>query len=251
MWLRRAQQFDIHSESPKASLDAKSDSATSNNPVAPAWHTGLIIVALGINAYRGFMRSASFRDASTVDRPVLYLRTIAIEWLFMALVLGGVWLHKSSISSVVGERWRSLRQFFRDFGIAFAFLIVSVFVTSILGAHSHQGGVDPALTFLMPQNLKERWLWVFLAISAGICEEAVYRGYLQHQLIAFSKNVPLGIILSAALFGASHAYQGLRSALIIFVGGGLAGALAWWRRSVRPGMIAHALQDILAVFVAH
>jgi membrane protease YdiL (CAAX protease family) len=53
-------------------------------------------------------------------------------------------------------------------------------------------------------------LWVALS-SAGICEEAVYRIYLQKQFIALTRNVPAGIILSrwcsAALtpIGISHA----------------------------------------------
>jgi hypothetical protein len=103
----------------------------------------------------------------------------------------------------------------------------------------------------MPQTANEKCLWVFLALSAGICEEAIYRGYLQHQFAAIARNIPVGIFLSAALFGVSHAYQCLRPALLIGFGGLIVGALAWWRRSVRPGMIAHTLQDLLALVVAH
>ena len=46
----------------------------------------------------------------------------------------------------------------------------------------------------------------------------------------------VGIALSAVIFGAGHAYQGWRNATLIAVGGALAGALAYWRKSVRPGM---------------
>ena len=35
------------------------------------------------------------------------------------------------------------------------------------------------------------------------------------QFIALTKNVPAGILLSAAAFGAAHAYQGFRMVILI------------------------------------
>ena len=40
-------------------------------------------------------------------------------------------------------------------------------------------------------------------------------------------------------------------AVQIAVLGALSGILTHWRRSVRPGMIAHALQDFLGGLVSH
>jgi hypothetical protein len=85
-----------------------------------------------------------------------------------------------------------------------------------------------------------------VALTGGICEEALFRGYLQRQLIAFTGSVPVGLILSAIVFGAGHAYQGVRSAALIAIYGLMFGLLAEWRKSVRPGMIAHAWQDTLS-----
>jgi membrane protease YdiL (CAAX protease family) len=94
-------------------------------------------------------------------------------------------------------------------------------------------------------------LWVMLSITAGICEEAVYRGYLQKQFMALTSSVPAGIILSALAFGLAHSYQGFTRVLTIGVMGAMGGILAYWCRSVRPGMIAHATQDVLAAFLRH
>ena len=77
-------------------------------------------------------------------------------------------------------------------------------------------------------------------------EELIFRGYLQKQFHAASGNALVGIIAQALLFGAGHGYQGVKSMLVIGVFGALFGALAFWRRSLRPGMIAHAWQDFLA-----
>jgi membrane protease YdiL (CAAX protease family) len=143
-----------------------------------------------------------------------------------------------------GERWNSARQVLRDLGIAIAFLIVSIIVTSLLGSRLHGGGPDPAVQFLLPHGSSEVAAWMALSLTAGICEETLFRGYLQRQFMALTKNAPLGILLSAAMFG-THAYQGFAKAIQIGVLGAMDGIFAHWRKSVRPGMIAHTLQDVL------
>jgi membrane protease YdiL (CAAX protease family) len=167
------------------------------------------------------------------------------QWLMFGLVILGVWLSGSPLATVLGDRWRSVREVLRDIGIAAAFLVLSIMLGSILGSHMQGGAPDPAMQFLFPRGSGEVTLWISLSVTAGICEEAIYRGYLQRQFISLTKNVSLGIMLSAAVFATSHAYQGFRHAVEVGVAGGMAGILAHWRKSVRPGMIAHALQDIL------
>lgn len=207
------------------------------------------MVLIAALAFRGWMRADELRAAANLDRISLYTRTILSEWLELGLVLGGVWLHGSSLLSVLGERWRSGRQFFRDIGIGVLFLIASITVTSVLGGH-HQGG-DTATQFLLPRSNSERALWIVLAVSAGICEEAIFRGYLQKQFMALTRSVPGGIVLSAVAFGGAHAYQGAGKAAAITVLGVMCGLLAYWRGTTRPGMIAHALQDTLGGFLRH
>ena len=142
-----------------------------------------------------------------------------------------------------------MREVVRDIGIGLLFLTATIAFTSIFGAHDH--AVDRATQFLLPQTTVESVLWIAVSITAGICEEAVYRGYLQTQFASLAKSAPAGILLSGLVFGASHSYQGLTRASLIGVTGMMAGILAYWRRSLRPGMIAHALQDLLGGFVRH
>jgi len=129
-----------------------------------------------------------------------------------------------------------------------AFLFVFVMLGAIFGGHG--AAPDRAVQFLFPHGGVEIALWISLSVTAGICEEALFRGYLQRQFMALTKNAPLGILLSAVMFGLSHAYQGLGHAMQIGVLGAMSGILAYWRKSVRPGMIAHALQDIMGGLLA-
>ncbi len=98
---------------------------------------------------------------------------------------------------------------------------------------------------MFPQSATEILLWIFLSLSAGICEELTTRGYLQKQLSALLKNGTAGLFAQGIIFGVAHAYQGPKRMFTIAVLGCMMGWLAQWQQSLRPGMISHFLQDVL------
>jgi uncharacterized protein len=234
----------------KTDVRAQSESVMFR-PIDSPWHTLFVLAVQALLGYRGKIWADQMRAIVNPNHIGIYEHTMLFEWLVLALVLVGVWLHGSSLFTVLGERWRSVRQVLRDLGIAMLFLIASIMVSSIVGSHSHGGAADKATQFILPRGGGEMALWVALSISAGICEEAVYRGYLQRQFMALTRSAPAGIVLSAAAFGAAHLYQGLGHAFRIGLLGAMGGILAYWCGSVRPGMIAHALQDVLGGIFRH
>ena len=215
------------------------------HPIAHPLHTIILLAGEGVMVVRTAMHAEQMRTATDLNRVQIYERTMLIEWLGFAFVLFGVWLAGSGFATVVGERWRSVGAVLRDIGLGVAFSIVSTLVLSMLGPH-HGGGANRAVQFLLPHGRLEMTLWVALSVSAGICEEALFRGYLQRQFMALTKNVTAGILLSAVAFGLAHSYQGRGWAMMIGLEGAMLGAMAHWRKSVRPGMIAHAWKDALA-----
>jgi uncharacterized protein len=98
----------------------------------------------------------------------------------------------------------------------------------------------------LPWRELEILLWVGVSISAGICEELVFRGYFQRQFEVFTRSRWTALLLQAVLFGISHGYQGVEASVKIAIFGALYGLLAMWRRSLRPGMMAHSGSDILS-----
>ena len=72
---------------------------------------------------------------------------------------------------------------------------------------------------LMPSSGRERALYGLVAISAGITEEILYRGFLTYVLlISFpALGVWLSILVSAFLFGLGHLYQGVSGVLRTFI----------------------------------
>ena len=212
--------------------------------IASPIHTTLLLLAMTAMVARGLMHGNELRAASRVR---IYERTMLMEWLEFAFVLLGVGWAGSPLSAVLGERWRSIRDFVRDLGIGIGYSVVSTMVLSILLPHG--GDSNRSVQFLMPQGRKEMLLWIALSVSAGICEETLYRGYLQKQFAALTNSLIAGIVISGAAFGLSHAYQGPRQAVVIAIDGMMLGALAHWRSSVRPGMISHTFKDCVAPLV--
>ena len=217
--------------------------------IAHPVHTIILLAVLGVWAYFGKIRADHMRDAADLNRVYMYSRTMIFEWLMVGFVVLGVRWNGSPLATVFGERWRSVREVARDLGIGVVFLLVSIAISSIFGGHGHDA--NRVVQSLLPVSGVEKVLWVALSLTAGICEEVISRGYLQRQFTALTSSVAFGIAVQAVLFGAAHLYQGLRRAIPIAVLGATLGVLAHWRKSVRPGMFTHALQDMLGLFVRH
>jgi membrane protease YdiL (CAAX protease family) len=218
-------------------------------PIASPVHLLVVLVLMGCLGYSGSVDANVIAHART-NHVIFYIVTMSFEWMMLGVVLLGVRLHKSPLSTVFGERWRSVGEFGSDVGIAAVFWFVAVILLSVTIGHSKEPAPNDLVQALLPTGPVESALWIALSVTAGICEEAIYRGYLQHQLIAFSKSPAIGIVGSAIVFGAGHAYKGGAGAIRIVLFGILFGILAYRRKSVRPGMIAHAFTDAFAGVLA-
>ncbi|MBZ5723152.1 MAG: CPBP family intramembrane metalloprotease [Acidobacteriia bacterium] len=219
--------------------------------IAAPLHTVLLLAAQAALLFLGRVRSHAVNPAEAPNHIALYGRTMVVEWLLFAFVVVGVWRAGAPLETVLGKRWSSLRQFLKELGIAVLFLMASIMLESIVSGHAHGGDHNATVQAMLPHGATDLALWIALSLTAGICEEAIYRGYLQRQFMALTQSVPAGIVFSAVLFGAAHAYQGLQQALQIGLLGVMGGILAHWWGSVRPGMMAHTLQDVLGGLVKH
>jgi membrane protease YdiL (CAAX protease family) len=101
------------------------------------------------------------------------------------------------------------------------------------------------LSFIHSQFLK--WAAILIsAISAGICEEIGFRGYVQ-QPIEQQNGVLSAVLISSLFFMAVHLTKAWATSgmiPIVFGAGLLLGLLAWSARSLLPGIIGHIVMDI-------
>ncbi|MGC1620176.1 MAG: CPBP family intramembrane glutamic endopeptidase [Candidatus Acidiferrum sp.] len=217
-------------------------------------HTILVLVAMGGWTIGHKIFADQLSATANPNHVRFYVATLSYEWLMFLLVVAGVRRSGASALMVLGEHWHSVRQVLRDIGIAAGFWIVAAILLWIIGWLLRVAALGRNVSML-PHGGIELTLWIALSVTAGICEETIFRGYLQRQFMALTQSAPAGILLSAAAFGAAHAYQGFRMVILIGLYGAMFGILAYWRGSVRPGMIAHAWNDslngVLASLVKH
>jgi uncharacterized protein len=221
------------------------------NLIAPIWHTFLlifilaIIVVMGVHWQKG---PSSTQDIVQKHQSSLslYLSLIVGEWLLVYLVWSGLKRGgKIKVNDLIGGRWNNWKKILLDIGIGISFWIVWLGIERIV---NYFLGPDTAksVSSLLPQGYLEIMAWILVSISAGVCEEIVYRGYLQRQLLALSGSPFVAVLIQGIIFGISHGYQGLKKVIIISVFGVFYGVLAIWRKSLRPNMIAHAWGDIFS-----
>jgi len=216
--------------------------------VAPPWHTVVLLLAVF-----GFSFASAHAGSLTPFGPKFgrvsgYVVVIIFEWTVVAFIWFGT-TRGVGISGLVGGSWARPIHILRDLLVAVAFLIVA---TGVLNALDYFVKTAPnqAIRNLLPQGPIEVVLFLATSVTAGFCEELIYRGYLQRQFTALTHTVTGGILLQAIVFALSHAYQGWNYVVLIAVLAGMLGVLAHWRKSLRPGMIAHALQDGISGIVA-
>lgn len=214
--------------------------------VAPVWHTaGVLLLLLGLVALSSFMLGGG-RTGFAHNRLTGYAITMASEWLIVAFIWLGARWNGASPRTLLGENSPSLRSIARDLGLAIAYLIAANIVLAVLGVvlgRLLHAAPNDSLKNLLPHTGLETAVYLLLALAAGICEELIFRGYLQRQFTAWTSSALAGIALQGIVFGAAHAYQGTTMMLVISVYGCMFGSLAYWRKSLRPGMAAHFIQD--------
>lgn len=190
-------------------------------------HTIILLLILTVIALGGYLANQKSGPAKEVPRLQVYASVIVGQLLLVRYVRAG--LRGTTLRELAG------RAAVIDVAIAAAFWLVARFILDAV--RTLLGTSDEQVSALLPRTTTEKVLWIVLSIVAGLCEEIIYRGYLQRKL---------GVIVQAVVFGLSHGYQGPRSIALITVYGLLFGLLAKYRKSLVPGMLAHAWTDIYA-----
>jgi membrane protease YdiL (CAAX protease family) len=216
----------------------------------------LILLFLGLAIpWRGAARVRELlarEKLSGTDRLKTYASTIALQW-FLALVIA----------------WRSFTHgfTFAELGLGAGnwILTISVACGLALGmgmlqlaglgqaarsSGRHTSRMLDVRRLLVPQTAVESTVFVALVLTAGLCEEFIYRGFLFAWAIRLTPSATFAVLGSSAFFAVAHAYQGLRGALTTFIFGIVLALSRLWTGSLIPAITAHVLIDLMVGFVA-
>ncbi len=215
--------------------------------VGPVWHMIVLLAVFAALTVLGWhaQRTAQMHAPIPARPPrlvPLQIQAIIFEWATFAWVWFGLRRNGLRLRDLVGGRWPSINSVLADILLGGGLWLLWNGITWLLNLWlGHSTDLIP-----YPRNLLESLLAIAVAGSAGVCEEIVFRGYLQRQFRALAGSAAIAVFLQAMVFGIPHVYQGVRLATTTFVYGLLFGLLALWRRSLRPGILAHTWSDIAA-----
>ncbi len=212
--------------------------------IAPWWHTALLMALLvGGSLFSARQAHRSVLGAHHVAR---YSLTILSELVLLLLTWWGLRMRRVPIAEVLRFQ-RGWSAWAEDLGAAAIFWITSAAFLVAIGLIlrvAHLSTPQKTVMALAPRSALELLLWITLSITAGFCEEFVFRGYFLRQFSSLGAGIGVGVLGSSLLFGVSHGYEGIAGMIAITAYGALFCVLVFLRRSLRPGMMAHAWHDI-------
>jgi uncharacterized protein len=219
--------------------------------VAAWWHTVVVVAPIVIgsiaSAYQHGLRNAHLPGVSS--RLSGYITVLAIEWVPVLLIWLALRRRALPMATLVSGRWQTPSAFLRDLGVAAGFWVIAVPLGGVIAYVLGGKSLEPTMAKVVPKTPLELGVFLTLAVSAGFCEEVVFRGYLTRQFSSWTGSHRAAIALQGVAFGLAHGYY--RWAMVAPMAlGWLLGLVAYWRKSLRPGMLAHGLQDAIGGVVA-
>jgi membrane protease YdiL (CAAX protease family) len=203
-------------------------------------------------------------------RRSFYRRLLVLEW-GLALLALVVWLSAPGVDAgSVGFRWP---QQWPGLLTGLVVLLVLAFVVASTRAlrsgvlldagepvrpgHSraaHGRHAEPpghATLALLPRTAGERRLFTLVGVTAGVCEEWLYRGFFLAVVAALAGGLSTGVlvVVAAVAFGLAHAYQGGVGIVTTGVLGGVMAAVYLQTGSLLLPVLLHTLIDLRFLLV--
>lgn len=217
-------------------------------------HVVAVMFAIVVPVW-GYLRFPAVRRKLAEDPPGirvrLYARTMIWQWSATALVVA-MWLGAGRPLATMGFRlpvgvggWIAL-------GVAGALMVamgkqaLSLRARPELHAEVFEQ-LDSAAPFLPRTRRETRW-FRGVALTAGFCEEVMFRGFLLAYAAVWLG--PWGAVAGTSLaFGIGHLYQGTTGAIKTTVAGLIAGSLFVLGGSLLAPVLLHAFVDLHGGFV--
>jgi membrane protease YdiL (CAAX protease family) len=204
----------------------------------------VVYPTVGALTWKGFVRDAKANKPGVRMRA--YVELLLVQWPVVAVLLGAwCWDGRTLTSLGLGRPdlagWIALS------------VVAGVAVLVVLQIRAFDPE-DPKLReavigglgetrLLLPHDARENRWFRAVAVTAGVCEEIVYRGVLT---VLLAEHLPTfaAIAVATVAFGAAHAYQGARGIVKVIGFSSVLALVAWLGESLWPVIVLHAVIDL-------
>jgi uncharacterized protein len=216
------------------------------------WDIWLIFLVLGlVLPWRGRARMKkllALPQVSKMERLTLYASTIAFQWLAVAVVAWRAWAHgftASQLGLTIHDRTRILVASIAGAATIAALQWLNLRRVGRISAEA-RGPIQAIAERILPQSTVELLPYFALAITAGLCEEFLYRGFAMAVLEQVGLQTWAVVLLSSALFGLAHSYQGRGGIVMTMLIGIILGLGRITFDSLIPAIFWHSAVDVVA-----
>jgi membrane protease YdiL (CAAX protease family) len=208
----------------------------------------------GLTGYKKYMAAI---ETGKLKKVKMYVRLMLGLWIPAGLVLILLSTGRLTLTDL-GLGW------FKPYGLTWlfyssvvlamlyflylAYSLVALRINAIKKTSIKQKLPDK-VKLLLPITKKEKKVWALTALTAGITEELLFRGFLFFLMTALFPGLNIFIILgiSTLIFGIGHLYQGPAEAVKPMILGLLFGLFYISFGTILPCIILHAMQDLCGV----
>jgi CAAX protease family protein len=220
--------------------------------VTHAWEGWVFVLVLSVLVpFHGVLAYGRLKSAPdpipTRQKLRLYATIVAMEWalVFVAMVI----MHRhgltfADLGQTVGDTRRTLLVTAGGFLVLLGLTLFNRKQIRHARREELEATVERARKFV-PVGGAQIAAFSLVALTAGICEEILYRGWLVRFLGATLGSVWIGMVAAGVLFGIGHAYQGRQGMIATGILGLVFGTLFVLVRSLVPGEAIHAGIDLV------
>ena len=215
----------------------------------------IVVPIRGARRYRVLMRRIARHPE---QRVAFYVQGMLAQWLMLlplvVIVFGLGWSWQGLGMQGPGAGLATTLSLGAAILLVVAFYAQVFYIRHLSRSEEGMAYVRKSMTgplLLLPRTMRERSLWVLVSLTAGFCEELLYRGFLPAYLSHIFPGMALwlAIIIAAVLFGVGHLYQKLSGVLGTGLIGLAFGLLYLFTGSLFLPMIVHALFDLRLLFI--
>ncbi|MCP1452401.1 CPBP family intramembrane glutamic endopeptidase [Priestia megaterium] len=152
----------------------------------------------------------------------MYGGIVVTQWILVTIFLVYWLLTKHTFNNLFSIK-KPLFSLDKDFllsagvgaGISIVMLVFTISFSKNAREKISERLSDESIQFLLPSNFKERLFFLLIAVTAGVCEEIIFRGAMFHYFdhLPFHLSIVAIGIISSLLFGIVHLYQGWKGML--------------------------------------
>jgi len=216
------------------------------------WDFWLIFFVLGvILPWRGrarLQKLLAVPHVGMMERLSLYVSTIAFQWIIVGLVAWRAWAHGLTVAEL-GLTIEGKAQILLT-GISGAAALATLQWLNLrrMGRlpTAARGLLQSLAERIFPQSRVEMLPYFALAVTAGLCEEFLYRGFALAAIVRAGSPVWTAVVISSILFGLAHIYQGRGGFVSTMLLGTLFGAARIVYHSLVPVIFWHSAVDLVA-----